>query len=153
MGPLGFFAVPGPKGLPGRPRAIQEKLVRPVAIAKDADKETAAPALPAAANGHGETRLEPLVREWLLDLQVLARSPKTIDWYRKHVHGYFQERSTRTLDQVTAAELKQYLAAIQARPGREHCAWSFPDDQGAGQLGPPGGVHRRSGATQGAGAK
>src|ERR1700682_709279 len=113
-GPLGFLPVAGPKGLPGRPRAVQEKLLRPIAIPKDADEETAAPAL-AAANGHGETRLEPLVREWLLDLQVLGRSPKTTDWYRKHIHGYFQERSVRTLDQLTAAELKGYLAAIQAR--------------------------------------
>ncbi len=114
-GPLGFLRVGGPKGLPGRPRAVQEKLLRPIIIAKDADEETATPALPAAANGHGATNLEPLVREWLLDLQVLGRSPKTIDWYRKHVHGYFLERSVRTLDQLTAADLKGYLAAIQAR--------------------------------------
>jgi integrase len=114
-GPLGFLRVGGPKGLPGRPRAVQEKLLRPIVIANDAEAETAAPALPAAPNGHGETRLEPLVREWLLDLQVLGRSPKTIDWYRKHVHGYFRERSVRTLDQLTAKELKIYLAAIQAR--------------------------------------
>jgi len=77
--------------------------------------ETTAPAPLAAANGHADTRLEPLVREWLLDLQVLGRSPNTIDWYRKHVRGYFQERSVRTLDRLTAAELKGYLAAIQAR--------------------------------------
>jgi integrase len=114
-GPLGFLNVGGPKGLPGRPRAVREKLPRPVVIAKDADEETAAPALPAAANSHREKSLEPLVREWLLDLQVLGRSPKTIDWYRKHVHGYFRERSVRTLDQLTAKELKGYLAAIQAR--------------------------------------
>jgi len=113
--PLGFLPVGRPKGLPGRPRAVQEKLLRPIAIATDAEEETVAPAVPAAANGHGDTRLEPLVREWLLDLQVLGRSPKTIDWYRKHVHGYFQERSVRTLDQLTAAELKGYLAVIQAR--------------------------------------
>jgi hypothetical protein len=71
--------------------------------------------IPTAANGHGETTLEPLDRDWLLDLQVLGRSPKTIDWYRKHVHGYFLEGSVRTLDQITAAELKGYLAAVQAR--------------------------------------
>ncbi len=114
-GPLGFLPVAGPKGLPGRPRAVQEKLLRPIVIGKDGDDETATPALPAALNGRGATNLEPLVREWLLDLQVLGRSPKTIDWYRKHVRGYFQERSVRTLDQLTAAELKGYLAAIQAR--------------------------------------
>jgi len=93
---------------------VQEKLLRPIVIAEDAE-ETTAPAVPAAANGHAETRLEPLVREWLLDLQVLGRSPKTIDWYRKHVHGYLKERAVRTLDRLTATELKQYLAAIQAR--------------------------------------
>jgi integrase len=114
-GPLGFLAVGGPRGLPGRPRAVQEKLLRPIVIARNADEETVTPALPAPENGHGETRLEPLVREWLLDLQVLGRSPKTIDWYRKHIHGYFQESAARTLDQLTAAGLKGYLAAIQAR--------------------------------------
>jgi len=107
--------VGGPKRLPGRPRAVREKLLRPIVIARDADDETATPALTPAANGRGETRLDPLVREWLLDLQVLGRSPKTIDWYRKHVHGYFRERSVRTLDQLTAAELKGYLTALQAR--------------------------------------
>jgi len=98
------LAVGGPKGLPRRPRAVQEKLLRPVVIASDADE-----------GGHAATMLEPLVREWLLDLQVLGRSPKTIDWYRKQVHGYFLERSVRTLDQLTAEELKGYLADIQAR--------------------------------------
>ena len=41
-GPLGFLPVGGHKGLPGRPRAVQEKLLRPIAIGKDADEETAA---------------------------------------------------------------------------------------------------------------
>jgi integrase len=94
---------------------MPERLLRPLAIAEDPEQELArAPVMP-AADGRAEARLEPLVREWLLDLQVLGRSPKTIDWYRKHMHGYFQERLARTLDQLTAAELKGYLAAIQAR--------------------------------------
>jgi len=29
--------------------------------------------------------------------------------------GYFRERAVRTLDQLTASELKGYLAAIQSR--------------------------------------
>jgi len=94
---------------------VPEKLLRPVVIAEEADGETAARVVPAAASDRTQARLEPLVREWLLDLQVLGRSPKTIDWYRKHMHGYFQDRSVRTLEQLTAAELKCYLAAIQAR--------------------------------------
>ena len=77
----------GPNGLPGRPRDVQEKRLRPIVIVKDAEEETAALALAAAAYGHAETRLEPLVRAWLLDLQVLGRSLKTIDWYRKHIQA------------------------------------------------------------------
>ncbi|HVS07312.1 MAG TPA: site-specific integrase [Candidatus Dormibacteraeota bacterium] len=94
---------------------MPERLHRPVAIAEDPEHEAARALVMPAADGRAEAKLEPLVREWLLDLQVLGRSPKTIDWYRKHVHGYFLERSGRTLDQLTAAELKGYLAAIQAR--------------------------------------
>jgi hypothetical protein len=86
--------------------------------------------IPTATNGHGETTLEPLDRDWLLDLQVLGRSPKTIDWYRKHVQGYFPEGSVRTLDQLTAAELKGYLAAVQARGLAENTVHRVPDDQG-----------------------
>jgi site-specific recombinase XerD len=94
---------------------VPERLLRPLAIAENPEQEAARATVVPAVDGHAEGRLEPLVREWLLELQVLGRSPKTIDWYRKHVHGYFQERSVRTLDQLTAAELKGYLAAIQAR--------------------------------------
>ena len=87
--------------MPGRPRAVQEKRLRPIVIANDANEETPTPALPAAANGNGGTSLEPLVREWLLDLQVLGRSPKTIDWYRKHVHaGTALFRSSHLLAEV-----------------------------------------------------
>ncbi|HEY9288866.1 MAG TPA: tyrosine-type recombinase/integrase [Candidatus Dormibacteraeota bacterium] len=92
---------------------IPETLLHPMVMAGGADEETAA-ALP-VGDGDGGAKLEPLVREWLLDLQVLGRSPKTIDWYRKHMRGYFQERQVRTLGQLTATELKGYLAAIQAR--------------------------------------
>ena len=49
--PLGFSPVGRPKELPGRPRDRQEKLLRPMVIAKGPEEETAAPALPAAANG------------------------------------------------------------------------------------------------------
>ncbi len=85
--PLGLVPVGTLKGLPGRPRRVPEKLLRPLAIAEELDDEPAGAALPSAATGRSEAKLEPLVREWLLDLQVLGRSPKTIDWYRKHIRG------------------------------------------------------------------
>jgi site-specific recombinase XerD len=113
--PLGFLRVARDRGLPGRPRAVPERLLRPLAIAEDPEQEPARTLAMPAADGRAEAKLEPLVREWLLDLQVMGRSPQTIDWYRKHMHGYFKERSARSLDQLTAAELKGYLAAIQAR--------------------------------------
>ena len=115
VAPLGFSPVVGPKALPGRPRVMPEKLLRPMVIPDVDDETEVVGSRQAASDGQREARLEPLVREWLLDLQVLGRSPKTIDWYRKHMRGYLQERPARTLDQLTAAELKVYLAGIQAR--------------------------------------
>ena len=32
-------------------------------------------------------RLEPLVAEYLLDLQVMGRSPRTLAWYREKLTG------------------------------------------------------------------
>jgi hypothetical protein len=66
------------------------------------------------APGHA-VRLEPLVREWLLDLQVLGRSRTTIDWYAQKMRWYLQHGEARTLGELTAFELKRYLAEPQSR--------------------------------------
>jgi hypothetical protein len=61
------------------------------------------------------TRLEPLVREWLMDLQVLGRSPRTIRWYQQKIGGYLRSGGVETLEQLTAFEFKRYLADLQGR--------------------------------------
>ena len=62
-----------------------------------------------------EVRLESLVREWLLDLQVLGRSRTTIDWYAQKMRWFLAHGEARTLDQLTAFELKRFLAEQQSR--------------------------------------
>src|SRR5262249_43692358 len=61
------------------------------------------------------TRLEPLVREWLMDLQVLGRSPRTIRWYQQKIGWYLRSGGVETLEQLTAFEFKRYLADLQGR--------------------------------------
>ena len=62
-----------------------------------------------------QVRLESLVREWLLDLQVLGRSRTTIDWYEQKLRWYLQHGEASTLDQLTGFELKRFLAEQQTR--------------------------------------
>jgi site-specific recombinase XerD len=63
----------------------------------------------------GRLRLEPLVREWLLDLQVMGRSRRTLDWYRQKLRWYLEHGQAQSLGELTAFELKRYLAELQAR--------------------------------------
>jgi hypothetical protein len=85
------------RGLPGRPRLLPDTAMRtspallPALTAGDGTDEPAVAA-------RGPHRLEPLVCEWLMDLQVAGRSSKTIRWYEAapddHRRG---RRSTRRL--------------------------------------------------------
>jgi integrase/recombinase XerC len=61
------------------------------------------------------TRLEPLVREWLMDLQVLGRSPQTIRWYRQKMDWYLRNGGVAALEQLNGYEFKRYLAELQGR--------------------------------------
>ena len=61
------------------------------------------------------TALEPLVREWLMDLRVLGRSPKTIAWYAQKMDWYLRNGGASTLEELTAFEVKRYLADLQGR--------------------------------------
>jgi integrase/recombinase XerD len=60
-------------------------------------------------------RLEPLIREWLLDLQVAGRSPKTIRWYEQKMRWYLQSGGAGSLEQLNGFDLKRYLAERQAQ--------------------------------------
>ena len=59
--------------------------------------------------------LSALVREWLLDLKVAGRSPRTIRWYEQKMHGYARAGGVRTLELLTPYELKRYIAELQDR--------------------------------------
>jgi hypothetical protein len=60
-------------------------------------------------------RLEPLVAEWLRDLQIQGRSQQTIDWYRHKLRRYLAGGGVTTLDKLTGFELKRHLAQLQQR--------------------------------------
>lgn len=60
-------------------------------------------------------RLELLVREWLTDLAVLGRSERTIGWYQQKMRQYMATGGPSTLPELTAFELKRFLAELQGR--------------------------------------
>ncbi|HEY8863452.1 MAG TPA: phage integrase N-terminal SAM-like domain-containing protein, partial [Candidatus Dormibacteraeota bacterium] len=116
--PLRFSKTDAPvihsgRGLTGRPRALPERLFRVGPPA--AEMEAPAPEPHPDAGLASRYRIEPLVREWLLDVQVRGCSQRTIAWYA-HKMGWFARHSdARTLAELTAFEFKRYLAELQAR--------------------------------------
>jgi len=61
-------------------------------------------------------RLEGLVAEWLMELRVMSRSQRTIDWYRQKMSWYREkEGGPQTLDGLNAFEFKRLLASLQGR--------------------------------------
>lgn len=61
-------------------------------------------------------RLQPLIAEWLLELRVMGRSQRAIDWYQQKMAWYLEhEGGPQTLDRLTAFELKRLLASLQER--------------------------------------
>jgi site-specific recombinase XerD len=59
--------------------------------------------------------LKALVREWLLDLQVMGRSENTLIWYKQKLDGYFSAGGVKDLKDLTSHELKRHLAELQSR--------------------------------------
>jgi hypothetical protein len=55
------------------------------------EPERAEPAARAAARDVRQTRLQPLIAEWLLDLRVLGRSPRTLGWYSQKMRWYLEK--------------------------------------------------------------
>jgi len=56
-----------------------------------------------------------LIREWLLELKVMGRSPRTIKWYEQKLDWYFRADGVVNLEALTAFELKRFLAEQQER--------------------------------------
>ena len=99
----------------GRPRTLREplRLRRPE---PDMEPETGVTATGRGAGRTSGTRLQPLIAEWLLDLRVLGRSPRTLHWYGQKMRWYLEEGGgVQTLEEFTAFELKRYLASLQDR--------------------------------------
>ncbi len=62
-----------------------------------------------------KTLIKPVVREWLMDLQVMGRSQRTISWYEQKVNTFIRESGITSLEQLTVVEFKQYLAELRGR--------------------------------------
>src|SRR4029077_3295718 len=56
-----------------------------------------------------------LRREWLLELKVMGRSARTIDWYEQKMDWYRSSGGVENLEQLNAFELKRFLAEQQER--------------------------------------
>jgi hypothetical protein len=59
--------------------------------------------------------LDHLVQEWMRDLRVMGRSPRTLGWYEQKMQSFLKETGLETLDELGAPELKGYLASLQVR--------------------------------------
>jgi site-specific recombinase XerD len=69
---------------------------------------------PAAEHG-GDVALEALVLEWLLELKVMGRSPRTIEWYAQKMRSYLAASIATKLCELTAFELKRFLGELRDR--------------------------------------
>ena len=63
----------------------------------------------------GRGRVEVGVRAWLVARQVMGRSPRGVDWYRQKMRWYLEHGEAQSLAELTAYELKRYLAELQSR--------------------------------------
>jgi integrase len=122
--PLGFSKTVGvPRAAPGGSRGLREDPGgRPRRVPGDRLPSAAeAPETPEVLVEPAElrpapvaTRIEPPIREWLMDLQVLGRSPRTIGWYRQKMDWYLRHGGVQGLEELTAYELKRHVAELLA---------------------------------------
>ena len=115
------YLVP-PEPLPGSRRrhrrrsgpAVLDGVDLPEAESVDAAPPEAPQPLQRGLREHYELRR--LVREWLQELKVMGRSPRTLDWYQQKWDYYLdREAGPHSLEELTSAELKRLLACLQER--------------------------------------
>ena len=94
-------------GVRGRPRIVSP--VRTPRPLPEPRLERAAP------ERDGDVFLEALVREWLLELKVMGRSPRTIEWYAQKMRSYLVASDATRLSDLTAFELKRFLGELRDR--------------------------------------
>jgi len=95
------------EGVRGRPR-----IVSPVRTPTPVAEPRLEPAVP---EREGDVSLDALVREWLLELKVMGRSPRTIDWYAQKMRSYLAASKATRLSELTAFELKRFLGELRDR--------------------------------------
>ena len=123
--PLGFSKTVGvaPARVSERGMALGDVASRPrVAVgprarAVDGERESLPPrrTRPLGGNETDERRLEAMLREWPLELRMLGRSPRTIDWYQQKMAWYLKTGQAETLAELTGYELKRYLGELRDR--------------------------------------
>ncbi len=92
----------------GRLRGRSDEMPDPLA-ALVSDEEDA------SQQPRDKTLIKPVVREWLMDLQVMGRSQRTTSWYEQKVNTFIRESGITSLEELTVVEFKQYLAELQGR--------------------------------------
>jgi site-specific recombinase XerD len=98
---------------PGRPPKVAPLLAATTALDRAAvDADVARDRVRPLGGLHP---LKPLIREWLLELKVMGRSPRTIAWYQQKLDWYFRADGVANLEALTAFELKRFLAEQQER--------------------------------------
>ena len=75
------------------------------------DRELAVRAVP----DRRDLPLEDLIQEWMRDLRVMGRSPRTLHWYEQKMDSFLKDTGLGTLDELGAPALKGYLASLQER--------------------------------------
>ena len=69
----------------------------------------------AEAGAPRQYQLVDLAKEWMLDLRVLGRSDRTLDWYQQKLDAYFARGGAGSLEDFTAYEVKRYVVELQDR--------------------------------------
>ena len=55
------------------------------------------------------------MQEWLLELRMMGRRPRTIEWYQQKMAWHLNTGQAGALSQLTAYELKRYLDGLRDR--------------------------------------
>lgn len=91
-------------GVRGRPRNQSPAAIpRPLAEVR----------LEPSTDDGADVALDALVREWLLELKVMGRSQRTIDWYAQKMRSYLAASNATRLSELTAFELKRFLGELR----------------------------------------
>jgi len=78
------------------------------------------PAGAPAARFDADVTLAAVAREWLLELRVMGRSPRTIGFYDQKLKQYLRESAATRLSDLTAFELKRYIGELRDRELSDH---------------------------------